>query len=285
MPELPEVETVSRDLRRLLQGAEVAAVSVLWTRSVALPSVEEFIRTLPGRRILDVGRRGKFVVLCLSGEMTLLIHLRMSGQLRIESAEETAERYARVIFSMADGRRLVFSDPRKFGRVYLTEDSETVIGSLGPEPLSSTFTLGDFAGRLSSRRGALKPLLLQQGFLAGLGNIYVDEALFVARLHPLRRANTLTGPEVQQLYVAIRRVLQEAVDNRGTTLSDARYRDAEGRPGHNRENLRVYRRGGEPCVQCGAPIERVVVSGRGTHLCPKCQPSAPCLDSGDGMLA
>jgi len=271
VPELPEVETLACDLRWLLLGTEFTTVEVRWPRTVAMPGVDEFIRQLPGRQILDVGRRGKFLILSLSGPSYLLIHLRMSGQVRVAPTTAPLDRYARVIFHLDDGRRLLFSDPRKFGRVYWTADPTPVVGRLGPDPLAEDFTLDAFEALLSRRKGAIKPLLLNQAFLAGLGNIYTDEALFVAGLHPLRKANTLSPAEIERLYRAIRKVLQQAVGSRGTTLPDERYLDAKGWPGSYGERLRVYRRAGEPCPCCGVPIQRIVVNGRGTHFCPNCQ--------------
>ncbi len=274
MPELPEVETLARDLRQLIVGSVLGQVEVLWARSVATPTAEELGCQLPGREVLDVGRRGKFLILSLSGPGYLLIHLRMSGQVRVENAERALDDHARIVFSLTDGRQLVFSDTRKFGRVYWTTDLESVIGALGPEPLADDFTVEALAEILSRHRGALKPLMLNQRVLAGLGNIYTDEALFIARLHPLRKANSLTPAEIEQLHSAIRHVLRQAIDNRGTTLQDARYRDAQGRPGLNVDSLHVYHRAGEPCRSCGTAIERTVVGGRGTHICPCCQSRA-----------
>ena len=271
MPELPEVETLARDLRRLLLGAVFARGDVLWPRSVALPDADEFARDLPGHAILNVGRRGKYLQIALSGPIYLLIHLRMSGQLRVEPATTQPDGHARVVFHLGDGRQLIFSDARKFGRMYLTPDPGQVTGGLGPEPLGEEFTPASFSELLTRRKGALKPLLLNQTFLAGLGNIYTDEALFAAGLHPLRKASSLTPAEAECLYVAIRAVLQRAIGSRGTTLPDARYCDVEGNPGGNQQNLCVYQRCGEPCVRCGTPIERIVVGQRGTHYCPNCQ--------------
>lgn len=271
MPELPEVETLARHLHHLLAGAVFSSVEVCWLRSVAMPTPQEFACTLPGRTILGVGRRGKFVQFSLSDSYYLLVHLRMSGQLQVKPLDTSADKHARLIFNLTNGRKLVFYDPRKFGRVYLATDPTLVTGELGPEPLSDDFTPDVFAALLSRHKAALKPLLLNQAFLAGLGNIYTDEALFAAGLHPLHKANTLTPTEVERLYLAIREVLQQAIRNRGTTLPDARYRDAEGQPGNNQEYLRVYRRTGEPCPRCGTPIERVLVGQRGTHYCPNCQ--------------
>jgi len=271
MPELPEVETLARDLRRLLSGAEVKAVTITWPRSVAMPEAEALVQGLPGQRVLEVSRRGKFLQLSLSGRSYLLIHLRMSGHLQVEPNTAPLSSYARAVFDLSDGRRLVFSDPRKFGRIYWLTEPDLVLGALGPEPLADDLTPDAFRQVLARHKGAIKPLLLNQALLAGLGNIYTDEALFHAGLHPLRKANTLTADEAERLYTAIREVLHQAIANRGTTLDDARYRDAEGQPGHNRESIRVYHHTGEPCPCCGTPIERTVVGGRGTHFCPHCQ--------------
>lgn len=271
MPELPEVETLAHDLQRLIVGSVLGQVEVLWARSVATPTSDELASQLPGREVLNVGRRGKFLILSLCGPSYLLIHLRMSGQVRVENGECALDDHARVVFRLTDGRQLVFSDTRKFGRIYWTTDLESIVGDLGPEPLAYDFTVNALAEILSLHKGALKPLLLNQRVLAGLGNIYADEALFLARLHPLRKANSLSPAETERLHTAIRHVLGQAIDNRGTTLRDARYRDAQGRPGLNVDSLNVYHRAGEPCRICSTPIERTVVGGRGTHICPCCQ--------------
>ena len=271
MPELPEVETLARDLQTLLRGASFSSVDVHWPRSVAMPTESEFTARLPGRRIERVGRRAKFLVFFLSASSQLLIHLRMSGQLRVEPEEVSPGKHARVVFHLTDGRQLIFDNPRKLGRVYLTSDLETVVGHLGPEPLAAEFTLDLFATELSRHTGALKPLLLDQSFVAGLGNIYADEVLFEARLRPLRKADSLSHQDTERLYAAIRRVLQQAIENRGTTLDDGGYRDIEGQPGRHQHRLKVYHRTDEPCIRCSEPIERIVVGGRGTHFCPHCQ--------------
>ncbi len=272
MPELPEVETLAAGLSRLVVGQHIGDVAVLWDRAVCGCEIVGFKEVLTGRTVLSVGRRGKFLVLSLDEGWYLLIHLRMSGRVRVEAAEADLDPYARVVMTLQDGRRLVLSDPRKFGRVYLTRDPHQVTGSLGPEPLSPSFDLPAFCGLLEGRSGPLKPMLLDQSFLAGLGNIYTDEALFAAGLHPLRKVVSLKPPEVQRLYEAIRTVLTEAVARRGTTLSDGRYMDAEGQPGNNGDFLCVYQREGLPCLRCGRAIERSVVGGRGTRYCPSCQP-------------
>ncbi|HHS96288.1 MAG TPA: bifunctional DNA-formamidopyrimidine glycosylase/DNA-(apurinic or apyrimidinic site) lyase [Chloroflexi bacterium] len=270
MPELPEVETVVRGLKGLV-GRRITDVEVRWERTVAAPDVAAFGQRLRGRRVEEVGRRGKWVVIRLDGGLFLLIHLRMSGRLVVGGGTPADDRHLRVAFALDDGSRLFFYDPRKFGRMVLVEDPGEVLGGLGPEPLDEGFTVERLRERLARRRGRLKPLLLDQRFVAGLGNIYADEVLWRARLHPLRRADRLTEGEVARLHAAIRAVLREAIAGRGTTLEDGRYVGVDGRPGGFAPRLAVYHREGQPCLRCGTPIRRIRVNGRGTHFCPRCQ--------------
>ncbi len=271
MPELPEVETIARDLRRAnLPGQTFTGVHVFWDRTVASPDVTSFRARLAGQAVDSVARRGKFLRFELSDVQTLLIHLRMTGRLYLAPAAEATRPHLRVSFDLGDGRQLRFHDMRKFGRMYLTADPDSILGKLGPEPLDGTFRVGDLQNLLAGRKMMLKPLLLDQRFIAGIGNIYADEALFLAGLHPQRHANTLTPAEGAALFHAIREVLTLALGNRGTTLND--YRTVTGKPGENQDSLLVFRRTGEPCPRCGQPIERLVVGGRGTHICPHCQP-------------
>ncbi|HIE37919.1 MAG TPA: bifunctional DNA-formamidopyrimidine glycosylase/DNA-(apurinic or apyrimidinic site) lyase [Anaerolineae bacterium] len=270
MPELPEVETIAQGLREAV-GRRIVGAEVRWARTIAAPDPTVFVQRLVGRRLLGGGRRGKWLVIRLEGGDHLLIHLGMSGRLVLEPEGVGEERYARVLLMLDDGRRVRFSDPRKFGRAVLTVDPEEVLEGLGPEPLGEAFTPERLREMLAGRRARLKPLLLNQRFLAGLGNIYTDEALWRARVHPLRRSDTLSGEEVLRLHRAIREVLAEAIDRRGTTLEDRGYVGADGRPGTFNRELAVYGRVGRPCPRCGTPIERIVVGGRGTHLCPRCQ--------------
>ena len=270
MPELPEVETVASDLRARLIGRTITGVTVNWHRTIARPDVEEFVHHVAGRRVRSVSRRGKYVVIELDHRY-LLVHLMMSGRLRVVSADAPQDSHVRVVLKLDSGQDLRFQDTRKFGRFYLVEDPQEVTARLGPEPLDDDFTLGDFRRRLAGRRGRLKPLLLNQQFLAGLGNIYADEALFSAQLHPLRTADSLTLAEQARLYEAIRAVLSRAVKGRGTTLSDGGYTDAAGEEGTFQASLAVYGRGGQDCLRCQAPVERIVLGGRSAHYCPSCQ--------------
>jgi len=270
MPELPEVETVARGLRQPLVGRTFTGVTARWPRTIAHPTVDELSNQIGGRRVVAVGRRGKYVVVELDRGY-LLIHLKMSGRLQVVPPGEAPDEHTHTVFYLDDGRQLHFRDVRKFGRVYLVDDIEQVTGALGPEPLADAFTLDEFRRLLARRSGRLKSLLLNQTFVAGLGNIYADEALFAARLHPLRRADSLTADEQRWLYEAIRAVLSRAVANRGTTLDDQGYTDAEGRAGGYQDQIAVYGRTGAPCLVCQTPIERIVVGGRSTHFCPRCQ--------------
>ncbi len=271
MPELPEVETIARDLRQAnLPGQTFTGVHVYWARSVARPDEASFRARLTGQTVESVARRGKFLRFELSGAETLLIHLRMTGRLYLAPVTEAAMPHLRVLFDLGDGRQLRFHDMRKFGRMYLTADPDSILGKLGPEPLDETFRASDFQNLLAGRKMMLKPLLLDQRFIAGIGNIYADEALFLAGLHPQRAANTLTPPEGAALLYAIRQALILALGNRGTTLDD--YRTVTGKPGENQDSLQIFRKTGEPCPRCEHPIERLVVGGRATHICPRCQP-------------
>jgi formamidopyrimidine-DNA glycosylase len=276
MPELPEVETIARGLReRLPQAQRIVSVCVTWPRTVATPTVAEFVRGVVGQRVRGVGRRGKFLLLSLDGA-ELVMHLRMSGRILCQcEASGTPPPwlpYVRLHLTFASGLELFFVDMRKFGRVYLVRDAEEIVGDLGPEPLAPGLDVEALKQCLCTRRRQLKPLLLDQRVLAGLGNIYVDEALWAAELHPLRRSDTLSDEEVARLHAAIRQVLRDAVRNRGTTLRD--YRNVADESGENQAALAVYGRAGQPCPRCGAAIRRQVVGGRGTHLCPVCQPEA-----------
>ncbi len=268
MPELPEVETVVRDLRQLLLGQAIGGVEVFWERTVATPAPAEFAARLAGQRILGADRRGKYIILRLDQD-SLVVHLRMTGQLLVVPlSKEAGHEHLRVALELSDSR-LLFVDTRKFGRMYLVRDAAQIVGKLGPEPLGSSFTVQALAESLRGRRGAIKPLLLNQQVVAGIGNIYADEALFVAGILPSREAGSLAPAEVESLHAAIRSELARGIRNRGTTLSD--YRDAGGRPGEHQSHLCVYGRAGEPCPRCGTEIARARLGGRSSCFCPHCQ--------------
>ncbi|MGC9336006.1 MAG: bifunctional DNA-formamidopyrimidine glycosylase/DNA-(apurinic or apyrimidinic site) lyase [Anaerolineae bacterium] len=274
MPELPEVETVVRGLCAPLTGRTISRVSIRWPGSIGAPDPDTFVQQLTGKMVTDIDRRGKWVVIKLSGEQTLLAHLRMTGQLVLESAKCPDDKYTRVILTFDNGQRLRFSDMRKFGRLILTEDVDALLGDLGPEPLAEDFTVEHFKQMLAQRRGRIKSLLLNQRFLAGLGNIYVNEALWRAGVHPLRAANSLSPAEVEALYGAIRCVLRAAIVEGGTTLENGNFRHVDGNSGDFANQLEVYGRACEPCPRCGTAVERIVVGQRSAFLCPCCQPIA-----------
>jgi formamidopyrimidine-DNA glycosylase len=284
MPELPEVETIARDLRGLVEGARIAGASSNWPRTLRSHEAAAFAAAIAGRQIDGVGRRGKQLLLRLSASpadpdpAVLTIHLKMTGQLFVVPAGTPQDRHVRVVLSLADGRELRFRDIRKFGRMGLyrrdpmsglpVEGEAAGVLATGAEPLSDDFTAERFAGLLAHRRGRLKTLLMNQDFLAGVGNIYADEALWRARLHPLRDARTLRSDHARRLHAALRDVLAEAVERRGSSVDD--YTAPEG-DGSMQEHLQVYQRAGEPCDRCGRPIRRIVVGGRSTHFCSWCQ--------------
>lgn len=281
MPELPEVEYVARQLRQTLIGRTITDVRVNWARTVAHPDIQMFCAELPGAEVQRIDRRAKFLLIYLSGEQALVMHRRMTGNLLIfpqasagEAWEAVSDPYARVVFLLDDGRRLVFTDPRKFGRVALYPLTELAgaLSGLGLEPLGEAFTAEALAALLTGRARQIKPFLLDQSQVAGIGNIYADESLFRAGIHPLRRADSLTPAEVARLHEAIQAVLELGIEHGGTSFS--RHQDIWGQAGWNREHLQVYNREGDPCLRCGTAIERIVVAQRSAHFCPTCQPMA-----------
>jgi formamidopyrimidine-DNA glycosylase len=275
MPELPEVETVARDLRRILlpgdppaHGPTITGARVSWLRTLRGGDEDAFWEGVTGRRIEGVGRRGKQVVIDLSGGAFLTIHLKMTGQLFVVPASTPEDPYLRLVLTLDDGRELRFRDIRKFGRIGVYAGDDDPFDDVGPEPLDPRFTVREFRKRIRARRGRLKPLLVDQSFLAGVGNIYADEALWRARLHPLRSARSLRPADEGRLYRHIRAVLAEAVERRGSSIDD--YTAPEG-DGSMQERLDVYQRTGEPCRRCGRSIRRIVIGLRSTHFCSFCQ--------------
>ncbi|MDX9867442.1 MAG: bifunctional DNA-formamidopyrimidine glycosylase/DNA-(apurinic or apyrimidinic site) lyase [Kiritimatiellia bacterium] len=280
MPELPEVETVVRELRAQgMVGAVIRDVRLRWPRIAAGRSPASLVRALRGRTVTGVTRRAKYIVFTLDTGDRLLIHLRMTGKLRFAGAGEQPGPHDHALLLLKDSRRLVFHDTRKFGRFRLCGAGADPFAALGPEPLEPDFTPAALRARLSGKRRKVKPLLLDQSVVAGLGNIYVDESLWHAGIHPERRADSLTETEIRRLCRAIRAVLRRAVDLGGTTLGkgETNFYSVAGRRGRNADGLRVFRRDGLPCPRCGQPIARSVVGQRGTHFCPACQrsPTSP----------
>lgn len=271
MPELPEVETIRRDLLLLISGRTIMEAWLAPNAARILRNLrpQEFCRALVGRRIQDVTRRGKYLLLPLSGGLTWILHLRLSGSLQHHPRPCRQGPHLRARFRLDDHSWLCYIDLRKLGMMWLVEDPALVVGKLGPEPLRDGLGPEALASALSRRSAPIKAVLLDQRVVAGIGNIYADEALFAAGIDPRRPARSLSREDAARLHRCIRQVLEEALLHRGTTLRD--YRDAEGRRGRYQSHLRVFRRTGQPCPSCGTPVQQIKVSGRSTHCCPHCQ--------------
>jgi formamidopyrimidine-DNA glycosylase len=277
MPELPEVETVRRNLEPHLTGKTITSFTLHWHRTLQTPDLPSFVERVTARTITSVGRRGKLLAIHLDDGSTITVHLRMTGELLFVSAEglppdPERARYLRAQFSFADGSILSFYDTRKFGKIawHSAAGPRHFDAGIGLEPLSDDFTADALAAALATRRRQLKPLLLDQRIIAGLGNIYVDEALHRARLHPLSIASGLAPSQISALHEAIVTLLERAVESRGTTLRD--YRSGLGEEGGYQRSLQVYgHQAGTPCPRCASPLERLVVGQRGTVFCPGCQ--------------
>lgn len=269
MPELPEVETTVRSLRRPLIGRLITDVQNSWPPHIAMPEIAELRRRTRGRRIEAVGRRGKYLIFTLSHGEVLIIHLKMSGHLSVVEQDEPMASHVHTIFSLSDGHELRFRDQRKFGRVYLVTDPDDVLGKLGPEPLERSFTTALLKERLRGRKRAIKPLLLDQGFIAGVGNIYANEALYYAGLHPARTADSLTSSEIESLHAAIQKSLRLGLENEGASIDQ--YVKPNGSKGQMQHVLAVHGREGEPCLRCDDLVQRISLGGRGTFLCSSCQ--------------
>jgi formamidopyrimidine-DNA glycosylase len=274
MPELPEVQTIVNDLITAgVKGATIAGAKVFWSRTIAEPSASEFCRRIKGKSISAIRRRGKFIVLEFINGENLLIHLRMSGRLHLVAKDLPREKHEHVILNFSDGNQLRFHDTRKFGRIYLTVDADKILGRLGLEPLTAGFSRRFLAQKLRARNRRLKPLLLDQTFIAGLGNIYVDEALWESRIHPCRMAASLSEAEIRALHLAIPKVLKRGLKNLGTSLGTGKtnFYSIAKHQGRNRDQLKVFRQTGRPCRRCRTKIQRIVVGQRSTHICPGCQ--------------
>ena len=270
MPELPEVETICIGLRKgyadqpSILGRQISEVQVFWYRTIEAPAVDEFIRGIQGQEILEIGRRGKFILLRLSRDF-LIIHLRMSGDLFYRVDAATTATHDRVIFQFTGGGSLVFNDTRKFGRIWLVSDKSEVLRDLGPEPFEPALTGERLYSMLQARTTQIKKLLLDQTFLAGIGNIYADELLFVARVHPLTNSRHIEAERAEILLASIQSVLQEGIHHHGASI------DWVYKGGDFQNYFQVYKRTGLPCHQCGTPIARILVGQRSTHFCPNCQ--------------
>ncbi len=280
MPELPEVETIKNELAPAVIGRCLARVAVYDAKAIRQPSVEEFERQLAGRTVASLGRRGKYLIFgltapfpgCLQAasldpEVSLIVHLKLTGALLMNAP--TTRKYGKVLFEFDDGSRLLFIDPRRFGRMWLVADPASITGKLGPEPLTPDFTIETLARRLHGRQAPIKAVLLDQNFIAGVGNMYADEALFAARIHPEQAAGDLTRGQISRLHAAILSVLSAAIANKGASTRD--YIRPDGQLGTAHFSFNVAHRRGELCPVCRRPIRRIVVRNRGTYFCSHCQ--------------
>ncbi len=304
MPELPEVEYIARQLREEVVGRRITQACVLWERTIQGMEPRAFEAEVAGRTIISVGRRAKYLLVTLgvaeasataddagqpvadaatadttdtAAACVLILHRRMSGNVILAQPDELTagvvafDPYTRADFTLDDRRHIVFSDPRKFGRIALIAPDALGLyfAAIGPEPLDAAFTPAALAQRLAGHRGPIKATLLDQSVVAGLGNIYADEALYRARIHPLRPANTLTPTETAALHAGIQGALEDGVAHGGVTFD--RHRDIYNEAGTNLNHVEAYQRTGQPCLRCGTPIQRIVVAQRSAHFCPACQ--------------
>lgn len=284
MPELPEVETIRRDLMSVVRGRRITGVTLVEPLVVKHPDPGAFVGGLAGQTIDEVERRAKYLLLHLRSGSSWVVHLMLEGQFFYQPAGTALASDIKLVVQLDDGHQLVLRDVVGLARTFLaTEDelhSVLKLDELGPEPLESEFTYAAFLSRLKRRTGMIKPLLLDQKVMAGIGNVYADEALFRARLHPKRKANTLTDQELRRLYTAIREVLSEGIAHRGTSATRGLYRDLWGQKGHYQDHLTVFRRKGMPCPGCEGTVEQIQVGGRSTFVCPSCQPETKALVRG-----
>ena len=270
MPELPEVETVTNEIRPYVLGRCIKEVKVYWPGTVKGNTVAEFVNGLTGQTVMGVSRRGKFIVWQLSGGRKMLTHLKMTGALIAQESNDPPPPYNRVEITLENSLKVYFRDPRKFGRMRII-DHDQAFDELGQEPLEPEFTPELLESILKKRKSPIKPTLLDQTLIAGIGNMYADEALYEARIHPLCPADSLSRAEYRKLHSAIQHVLTAAIKSKGASISN--YVRPGGELGHAHFAFNVAHRRGENCPVCGGPVERIVVRGRGTYFCPKCQPA------------
>jgi formamidopyrimidine-DNA glycosylase len=267
VPELPEVETIKNELLPHVLGRKITGVAVFWDKMVKQPTAAEFCERVTGQKITNLTRRGKYLFFHLSSGEMLVMHMKMTGSLLINPPDA---KFARAIFQLDNGAVMHFRDPRKFGKMWLAADESAVADKLGPEPLDNDFTVETLTKILRNRKAPVKPVLLDQAIIAGIGNMYADESLYEAKIHPVRPACSLSEVEIKRLYTAIRRVLRAAIKNKGASVRN--YIRPDGDIGTAHAEFRVAHGTGKNCPRCGTLIKRIVVRGRGTYLCPKCQP-------------
>jgi len=279
MPELPEVETIRIGLQRKIKNKQIKDVVINVDKIVKKPSLGEFITKIKGKKIKEVDRRGKYIIIHLDSKDKLIVHLGMTGLLIYPydnkiTEKEINPKHNHLIFTFTDDTQLVFNDVRRFGKIFLVSNIDEVesITRLGVEPLEDYFTEEVFIQVLNKKKNSkIKSFLMKQEFIAGLGNIYANEVLYRANIHPLRLISSLNKKEVRNLYQQIKLVLSEAVKFRGSTVADEAYRDTNGEKGKFVKKLQVYARKGEPCIKCGNIIEVIRIEGRSTFFCPQCQ--------------
>jgi len=273
MPELPEVETIKKDLEEKVKGKRVKRVKIKNEKCIKAPSPVEFVKRIENKIFREIQRRGKFLIVKLDSLDALIIHLKLTGQLIYFPKEGEELNYTRLIFIFDDHTQLNFADLRGFGNIWLLPEGRLstipALADLGPEPLGDEFTVEKFKKLLKGRKGKIKPLLMDQSFIAGIGNVYSQEALFLAGIHPERNPSKLVDEEIEKLYNNLRKILREAISYRGSSVDT--YVDLEGRKGNYEQHLNVYGREGQSCPRCGAIIRRITISGRGTYFCPRCQ--------------
>lgn len=272
MPELPEVQTIANDLKLRIVGQRIKSVLVLWPGHLKSHSSAKFKKEIAGARILDIKRRAKNILIYLDKDRILLIHPKMTGNLLLGELKKFKEnKHIHLIFRLSGPKTLAFSDIRKFGKVILGDKDKVIAGlGVGPEPLDKRFTFIKFKGIVSRKRRSIKTVLMDQKNVAGIGNIYSDEILWLAKINPLRLASNLNEVELRRIYSYIKPLFKKAIKFRGTSISD--FRDTAGIPGGYKKFLKVYGRAGGKCSRCGSLIIRVKINGRSGHYCPKCQP-------------
>ena len=274
MPELPEVETVRRGLNQLVKGSRIKTVDVLYSKMIQNVTATDFKRRLASQMIHRIDRRGKYLLFRLSNQLTLVSHLRMEGKYAVRQESESLDKHDYVVFHLNGDRKLCYNDTRKFGRMWLIKNGEehsvSGLGTLGPEPTASDLTFAYLKKIMNKSRGQIKPFLLNQSHVAGLGNIYTDEVLWMSQINPKQPANTISDAQIKRLRINIIREIKAAIRGHGTTVFT--YKNAFGQSGSFQHHLHVYHRAGQPCERCGTPIKKIKVAQRGTHFCPKCQP-------------
>ena len=273
MPELPEVEIIRRSLVDKLKNRQIINTKIDLPRLIKWPNLTKFQSMVVGRSIVDMTRQGKYLLIALDNGNLIVFHLRMTGRLRYIDAGVSDDPYTRIVFQLDNGAILVYADTRTLGTVYALLSDETWrisgLSTMGPEPLSVEFTIAYLTSLLAKSRGKIKSFLLNQKYIGGLGNIYADECLALAKIYPERIGVSLTTEEITLLYRAINQVIADGIKDGGTTFRD--YRDGNGEKGHHQDHLLVYGRNGKPCHSCNTLIQKIEVGGRGTHFCPQCQ--------------